>query len=83
MFRRSVRRTRHSRESQAHQPKQPQGAGRLVMWVPGGLMLWIAVTVVYFRWTVPEVAEDEGRARKLARAGKAIKPPPFPAQPQS
>jgi putative membrane protein len=64
-------------------PLDDQRLGGLVMWVPGGLMLWIAITVVYFRWTVPEVAEDEGRARKLARAGMAIKPPPFPAQPQS
>ncbi len=50
-----------------------QRLGGVIMWVPGGLMLWIAITVVYFRWTVPEVGEDETRSRRAVAA-----PPPFP-----
>jgi putative membrane protein len=59
-------------------PLDDQRLGGVIMWVPGGLMLWIAITVVYFRWTVPEVTADEGRSRKLARQGLVIKPPAFP-----
>jgi putative membrane protein len=59
-------------------PLDDQRLGGVIMWVPGGLMLWVAITVVYFRWTVPEVTADEGRARKLARQGLVIKPPAFP-----
>ena len=54
-------------------PLDDQRLGGVIMWVPGGLMLWIAITVVYFRWTVPEVGEDETRSRR--RVGS---PPPFP-----
>ncbi|HEX8358696.1 MAG TPA: cytochrome c oxidase assembly protein [Longimicrobium sp.] len=54
-------------------PLDDQRLGGVIMWVPGGLMLWIAITVVYFRWTVPEVGEDESRSRRVV-----ARPPPFP-----
>jgi putative membrane protein len=54
-------------------PLDDQRLGGVIMWVPGGLMLWIAITVVYFRWTVPEVGEDEKRTRRGVAS-----PPPFP-----
>jgi putative membrane protein len=54
-----------------------QRLGGVIMWVPGGLILWIAITVVYFRWTRPEVAEDEDAGR-LAKQGLVLRPPPFP-----
>ena len=59
-----------------------QRLGGVIMWVPGALTLWIGITVVYFRWTVPEVREDEDRSRKLARSGLVVKPPPYPQVPQ-
>jgi putative membrane protein len=54
-------------------PLDDQRLGGVIMWVPGGLMLWIAITVVYFRWTVPEVGEDEKRSRRGIAS-----PPPYP-----
>lgn len=58
-----------------------QRLGGIIMWVPGALTLWIAITVVYFRWTQSEVREDEGEARERARvtrSGLVLAPPPFP-----
>jgi len=54
-----------------------QRLGGVIMWVPGGLCLWLAITVVYFRWTRPEGKEDED-AERLARHGLVLRPPPFP-----
>ncbi len=53
-----------------------QRLGGVIMWVPGGLILWIAITTVYFRWTQREVREDEERGT-LTRGGVVV-PPPFP-----
>ncbi|HET6228483.1 MAG TPA: cytochrome c oxidase assembly protein [Longimicrobiaceae bacterium] len=56
-----------------------QRLGGVIMWVPGGLTLWIAITFVYFRWTNREVGQDgkkEGRAT-VSRAGLTYAPPPF------
>jgi hypothetical protein len=47
------------------------------MWVPGALVVWISITVVYFRWTHREVEEDNERmSPKPNRAGLVI--PEFP-----
>jgi putative membrane protein len=57
-----------------------QRMGGLIMWVPGGLVLWIAITAVYFRWTQHEVEEDERQVAvrpPVNRAG-VIVPPPYP-----
>jgi putative membrane protein len=35
-----------------------QQIGGLMMWVPGGLVLWLAMTVVWFRWAAAEGADD-------------------------
>jgi putative membrane protein len=32
-------------------PLEDQRLGGVIMWVPGGLALWLAITVVYFRWS--------------------------------
>lgn len=37
-----------------------QQIGGLIMWVPGGLIFWIAMTVVWFRWSVRQ-EEDPDR----------------------
>ncbi len=63
-------------------PLEDQRLGGVIMWVPGGLALWIAITAVYFRWTQHQVDEDaeamrESRAR-VSRSGLVVAPPPFP-----
>jgi putative membrane protein len=37
-----------------------QQIGGLIMWVPGGLVFWIAMTVVWFRWSVREEQGGSG-----------------------
>lgn len=62
-------------------PLEDQRLGGVIMWVPGGLALWIAITTVYFRWTHRQVREDEARAGRRAGAapgGVVLMPPPFP-----
>jgi putative membrane protein len=53
-----------------------QRLGGLIMWVPGGLTLWLSITFVYFRWTNSEERE-EARAR-VGLSGLVTAPPPFP-----
>ncbi len=60
-------------------PLQDQRLGGVIMWVPGGLALWIAITVVYFRWSGREMREDGLRGPRLTRTGLVV-PPPFPNQ---
>ena len=57
-----------------------QRLGGVIMWVPGGLVLWIAITAVYFRWTQREVGEDEQgvKIRPPATRARMIVPPPYP-----
>lgn len=59
-----------------------QRLGGAIMWVPGALVLWIAITTVYFRWTQGEVREDDAgydaRKKKVTRTGLVFVPPPFP-----
>jgi putative membrane protein len=38
-----------------------QRLGALIMWVPGALVMWLGITFAYFRWSRPEVSEDEAR----------------------
>jgi cytochrome c oxidase assembly factor CtaG len=40
-----------------------QQLGGVIMWVPGMLVFWIALTIVFFRWS-----RSEERAEQLARA---------------
>jgi putative membrane protein len=58
-----------------------QRLGGVIMWVPGALVLWLAITLVYFRWSRREsdvdAVEDEQRAR-AGLSGLVIAPPPFP-----
>jgi putative membrane protein len=59
---------------------EDQRLGGVIMWVPGGLTLWLAITAVYFRWTQRERREDETvalRQPQVNRAGLVV-PPPYP-----
>lgn len=42
-------------------PIDDQQIGGLIMWVPGGLVFWIAMTVVWFRWGMREERGDAER----------------------
>ena len=55
---------------------EDQRLGGAIMWVPGGLTLWLSITFVYFRWTQAE-AREENEAR-VGRSGLVVTPPPFP-----
>jgi putative membrane protein len=63
-------------------PLDDQRLGGAIMWVPGALVLWVAITAVYFRWTQREVREDDAgydaRKKKVTRTGLVFTPPPFP-----
>ncbi len=61
-------------------PLDDQRLGGVIMWVPGGLVLWIAITLVYFRWTHREVREDETGVfiRPPANRAGLVVPPPYP-----
>jgi len=61
-------------------PLDDQRLGGVIMWVPGGLVLWIAITAVYFRWTHRQTREDEANVAiqpAVSRSGLIV-PPPFP-----
>lgn len=60
---------------------EDQRLGGVIMWVPGGLMLWLAITAVYFRWARREVEEDtpvSDLRGRIGRSGLVLTPPPFP-----
>ena len=52
-------------------PLADQQIGGLMMWVPGGLVFWLAMTVVWFRWAASENADLEA----------AFVTPPLPSPP--
>jgi putative membrane protein len=53
-----------------------QRMGGAIMWVPGALTLWLAITFVYFRWTRAEQREET--APRVGPSGLVIAPPPYP-----
>jgi len=57
-------------------PLADQQIGGLLMWVPGGLVLWLAMTVVWFRWSGREERGDADRAVPREAYGEAAIPRP-------
>jgi putative membrane protein len=47
-------------------PLQDQRLGGLLMWVPGMLIFWLAISAVWFRWTREEYVEWRQEARAAA-----------------
>lgn len=56
-------------------PLADQQIGGLLMWVPGGLVLWAAMTVVWFRWAAREERGNVERAVPPEAYGEATPPP--------
>jgi cytochrome c oxidase assembly factor CtaG len=50
-----------------------QQAGGLILWVPGGFVLWIAITVLWVRW-----ARNGERAEREASGDDAAPPLTIP-----
>ncbi len=62
-------------------PVADQQIGGLLMWVPGGLAFWLAMTVVWFRWSAREEKGEAERAVPLdayLTAPRATRLPPSP-----
>ena len=51
-----------------------QQLGGVIMWVPGMLVFWIALTIVFFRWSRRE-QQEETREREILRAQAATTSP--------
>ena len=47
---------------------EDQQLGGLIMWVPGALIFWVAISILFYRWAKAENREEE-RMRALRRAG--------------
>jgi len=54
-------------------PLADQQLGGLIMWIPGGFMFWLVMTVVWFRWSRWEAAGDA--------ADRAVPPEVYGASP--
>jgi putative membrane protein len=52
-------------------PLADQQIGGLIMWVPGGLIFWLVMTVVWFRWSAREARGDVERQVPLEAYGLA------------
>ena len=60
-------------------PLDDQRLGGVIMWVPGGLTLWLSITAVYFRWTKHERRADEAVPLSQPRVNRAgLLVPPYP-----
>jgi putative membrane protein len=49
-------------------PLDDQKVGGLIMWVPGGLFYWVAMSFVFFAWVKHEREEDAAEARARGSA---------------
>jgi cytochrome c oxidase assembly factor CtaG len=46
---------------------EDQQLGGLIMWVPGALIFWVAISILFYRWAKAENREEE-QQRELLRA---------------
>lgn len=54
-------------------PMDDQQLGGLIMWIPGGLVPWIAISIVFFRWANREEKEEEQQREPVpGAAGGAL-----------
>jgi putative membrane protein len=45
-----------------------QQLGGLIMWVPGALVFWIAISIIFYKWATKENREEEQQRALLARS---------------
>ncbi len=57
-------------------PMADQQIGGLMMWVPGGLVFWLAMTVVWFRWSAREERGTGEPEREVPREAYGLPPTP-------
>ena len=50
---------------------EDQKLGGLIMWVPGALIFWVAISILFYRWATSENQEEE-RSRKALQAMRTI-----------
>ena len=44
---------------------EDQQLGGLIMWVPGALILWLAISILFYRWATSENREEEEERNRL------------------
>jgi cytochrome c oxidase assembly factor CtaG len=61
---------------------EDQRLGGLIMWVPGALVMWIGISLAYFRWSRREIAEDEAGVgiETPGESGVVIAVPRYPGE---
>jgi putative membrane protein len=64
-------------------PLDDQQIGGLIMWVPGGLVFWIAMTVVWFRWSVREERGGGDAERSVPLEAYGLDPGASPTSPRA
>jgi putative membrane protein len=50
---------------------EDQQLGGLIMWVPGALIFWLAISILFYRWATSENREEEAERNRL-RAWKNV-----------
>jgi len=61
-------------------PLSDQQIGGLIMWIPGGLLFYVVMTVVFFKWAGRDTDTTAG-AQVDWRPPRPNRPPPQPARP--
>lgn len=51
---------------------EDQQLGGLIMWVPGALIFWVAISILFYRWATSENREEEEERNRL-RAWRNVK----------
>jgi putative membrane protein len=47
---------------------EDQQLGGLIMWVPGALIFWVAISILFYRWATAENREEEKQRELLRQA---------------
>ena len=52
-------------------PAEDQLLGGLIMWIPGMLIFWVAISVVFFRWTKDESRDWKTESEEVSGSEKS------------
>jgi cytochrome c oxidase assembly factor CtaG len=53
-------------------PLADQEIGGLIMWVPGNAVLWVGITIIFFRWALSQEKKDRIGARGAESKDKEL-----------